>query len=158
VPSLRRGPFRAYRAASASPRSPCADRSGPANGRDRRYAGLQAQRSRNPCPWGPRSSWVCRDNLFGIRIGDLEPSQDLDLKAFHHLSVGLGLMIETQKMQQAVHHEMLEVVCKGNLLVASLALDRLERNHDIPERANLEFQPRLCERRGKREHVGGLVL
>jgi hypothetical protein len=75
--------------------------------------------------------------VSSVGIGDPQRRQDLDLELFHRLGLSVGLVIESQQMQEAVNDEMLEMVHGRDALLGGLRADCLDGQHDIAKLARL---------------------
>jgi hypothetical protein len=90
-----------------------------------------------------------------IGVGKAKARYDLCFARFHRFGVALVLVVETEKMQDAVHDEMRQMRVRPLALVRGFAIERLagERNVAVKARAVLGF---IVRRKG--EHVGRIVL
>src|SRR5262245_40129419 len=94
----------------------------------------------------------------GIGVGNADGGQDLGLQALHLLSRGLGLMVVSEQVQQAVNHEVLEMMPGVDAAVCGLVADGLGRQHDIAQVGAIARGRPGRRLVWERQDVGGRVL
>src|SRR6185312_2938170 len=77
-----------------------------------------------------------------IGVGDAERGKNGALQPFHPLRLGLGEMVEAEKVQSAVHDEVGQVVGERLTLYGRLAADRLEGKDDVAQRQDVPARQR----------------
>src|SRR4051812_30756666 len=85
-----------------------------------------------------------------IRIAKSEAREDLALAILHGLRLLVGLVVETEQMQHAVHHDMRPMGVEGLALLACLARDHRRADHEVAERERVANRRAACERLGGR--------
>src|SRR6185312_14356904 len=127
---------------------------------------ISTSAARKPCacsgsPRNCRSHWRRPDNgpsscssvwsvsatinafVDAIGVGDAERGEDTGLECFHTLGRRSLYMIIAEKMQDAVDHEMTEMIGQTLVLFLRLARDRLVSQHDIAEQHRFTLRRRL---------------
>src|SRR6185437_8148320 len=85
-----------------------------------------------------------------VRIGDAETLEDAALAVFHARGIARAFVIVSQKMQDAVHDQVPNVMRQRLALVRGFARHGLERQHHVAEKFRLAA--------GERQHIGRRVL